>query len=64
MRLAGSGKVKWNYDKVAAIAASMMEHLPLAVKDLIQSPAWRGGAIVRLESDMSRPSVQEVSRHS
>lgn len=63
IRLAGSGKVKWDYDKVAAIAADMNEHLPVPVKDLIESPSWKGGAIIRLESAVSRPSASEVSRH-
>ena len=63
LRLAGSGKVKWDYDKVAGIASRMEEQLPQAVKDLIESPAWRGGALIRLASDVSRPTAQEVSRH-
>ncbi|CAE7826675.1 hmu [Symbiodinium sp. CCMP2592] len=63
MRRAGSGKVKWNYEKVQGIAMAMREHLPLAVRDLIEGPNWRGGAIVRLESDVARPSALEVSRH-
>lgn len=41
----------------------MKEQLPLAVLDLIASPTWRGGNLVKLHSEVSRPSVQEVSLH-
>ena len=41
----------------------MKDQLPAAVTDLIQGPAWRGGQLIRLKSELGRPSVQEVSLH-
>ena len=47
----------------ARVASAMKDQLPAAVTDLIQGPAWRGGQLIRLKSELGRPSVQEVSLH-
>ena len=41
----------------------MKEQLPPAVRELIASPAWKGGSLVKLQNELSRPSAAEVALH-
>ena len=40
-------------------AAALKLSLPLTVKELIQSPEWKGGALIQLENDISRPTADD-----
>ncbi|CAE7176053.1 unnamed protein product [Symbiodinium necroappetens] len=58
-----AGKVSWTYETVVILAAMTYEHLPAEMMLLLQSPSWRGGKVIKLTSELARPTVAEISLH-
>ncbi|CAL1143145.1 unnamed protein product [Cladocopium goreaui] len=53
------GKVPWTEQDVFDHAAAVKLSLPVTVKELIQSPEWKGGPLIQLENDVSRPTADD-----
>ena len=45
------------------VAAMTYESLPNEMMMLLQSPTWRGGRVIKLASELARPTVAEISLH-
>ena len=44
-----------------SLARSMKEHLPPVLLQMMEDESWKGGQLVQLDSDLSRPSSGEVA---
>ena len=56
----GPGKVAWNEEVVRKISAGMAASMPQVAVEMIESGDWKGGAIVRLDRELVRPSANDV----
>ena len=56
----------WAYVKTieVALARDIKASLPLAVVDVIQSDEWKGGPLVALKDNISRPTADELSKNA
>ena len=57
----GAGKVAWDEQKVKDLASDMVSALPLTALQLVQSGEWKGGGIIRLDSELATPSAADVA---
>ena len=53
---AGAGKIGWDEAQVDQVAQGMFDQLPQCVHNLLSSGGWQGGAVVRLDNALVRPS--------
>eukprot|EP00435_Cladocopium_sp_Y103_P039853 s1614_g10.t1 len=53
------GKVPWTQQEVYDHAARLKDSLPVTIKELILSPEWKGGDLIQLENEISRPTADD-----
>lgn len=58
---AGAGKIGWDEAQVDQVAQGMFDQLPQCVHNLLSSGGWQGGAVVRLDNALVRPSAADVA---
>ena len=56
----GPGKVAWDEEIVRKISAGMAASMPRVAVEMIENGEWKGGAIVRLDRELVRPSANDV----
>lgn len=55
------GKIKWNEADVARVARDMLDCIPVRAANMIRAGTYAGGALLKVDSDVSRPSFREIA---
>lgn len=58
--LQGPGKISWTEKDIQDLALEIKQSLPLSVTQVLTSPEWAGGRLLQLESEVSRPTANDL----